>query len=169
MSNPAESPVRETDKDISQERRQALIAFILGGVVVVTLTTTVVLALIFLGSMRDNEESSADDSVQIDSFADCVAAGNPVQESFPRVCTSEDGSTFVEEVEPENGEYYGSSTLAECSQNSDCQVGGCNAEICGSEADARDSVSVCILPEQPLPQDLGYSCSCVQNQCQWAQ
>ncbi|TSC76218.1 MAG: hypothetical protein G01um101431_839 [Parcubacteria group bacterium Gr01-1014_31] len=30
------------------------------------------------------------------SFSDCVAAGNPVQESFPRQCRTPDGRMFVE-------------------------------------------------------------------------
>ena len=36
----------------------------------------------------------------IDSFEDCVAAGNPVMESFPRQCNTEDGMYFVEKIDP---------------------------------------------------------------------
>jgi uncharacterized protein YceK len=35
---------------------------------------------------------------QITNFEECVAAGNPVMESYPRQCRA-DGQTFVEEVE----------------------------------------------------------------------
>ena len=34
----------------------------------------------------------------INSFEDCAAAGNPIQESFPRRCRSADGRSFVEDV-----------------------------------------------------------------------
>jgi hypothetical protein len=37
-------------------------------------------------------------SSPIASFEDCVAAGNPAMESYPRKC-AEDGKTFVEEIE----------------------------------------------------------------------
>jgi len=34
----------------------------------------------------------------IDSFEDCVAAGNPVMESYPRQCKTSDGKHFVESI-----------------------------------------------------------------------
>ena len=34
----------------------------------------------------------------INSFEDCVADGNPVMESYPRQCRTEDGKHFVEEI-----------------------------------------------------------------------
>jgi hypothetical protein len=33
------------------------------------------------------------------SFEDCVRAGNPVMESYPRQCRAEDGRLFVEEID----------------------------------------------------------------------
>ena len=35
----------------------------------------------------------------IESFEECAAAGNPVMESYPRQCRTEDGKHFVEEVD----------------------------------------------------------------------
>ena len=35
----------------------------------------------------------------INSFEECAAAGNPVMESYPRQCRSQDGRLFVEEIE----------------------------------------------------------------------
>ena len=35
---------------------------------------------------------------QINSFEQCVDAGNPVMESYPRQCTTKDGKHFVEEI-----------------------------------------------------------------------
>ena len=34
----------------------------------------------------------------IDSFEECVAAGNPVMESYPRQCKTSDGKHFIEEI-----------------------------------------------------------------------
>ena len=39
-----------------------------------------------------------DDVVVIDSFEDCLAAGNVVMESYPRQCRTADGQHFVEEI-----------------------------------------------------------------------
>lgn len=36
---------------------------------------------------------------QVTNFEDCVAAGNPVMESYPRQCRSAQGDLFVEEVD----------------------------------------------------------------------
>ena len=35
----------------------------------------------------------------IESFEDCVAAGNPIMESYPRQCRTSDGKHFVEEID----------------------------------------------------------------------
>lgn len=45
-----------------------------------------------LQKIRNTVESS------IDSFEECVAAGNPVMESYPRQCKTSDGKNFVEEA-----------------------------------------------------------------------
>ncbi len=34
----------------------------------------------------------------IDNFEECIAAGNPALESFPRQCIAQDGKHFVEEI-----------------------------------------------------------------------
>jgi|GEM_PF-5816088 len=63
-------------------------------------------------------------------------------------------------------EYYGSSLLGTCDCGCDCVTDGCNGEICRSKDD--ESVgTICSIPDKPLPADLGYSCTCVQNKCQW--
>ncbi|MDP7079786.1 MAG: Kazal-type serine protease inhibitor domain-containing protein [Candidatus Undinarchaeales archaeon] len=36
---------------------------------------------------------------EIDSFEECIAAGNPAMESYPRQCRSAGGRTFTEEIE----------------------------------------------------------------------
>lgn len=40
-------------------------------------------------------------SVQITTFEECVAAGNPVMESYPPQCHTPDGKHFVQTVVPE--------------------------------------------------------------------
>lgn len=35
------------------------------------------------------------DNLNITNFRQCVAAGNPVQESYPEVCTTNDGRSFA--------------------------------------------------------------------------
>jgi eight-cysteine-cluster-containing protein len=63
-------------------------------------------------------------------------------------------------------EYYGYSTFGYCKNNFDCFVSGCNREICQSKfEEAR--FSVCIIPNKPTPQQIGYSCVCLNNRCQW--
>jgi hypothetical protein len=36
---------------------------------------------------------------QIDSFEQCIAAGNPAMESHPRQCRTVDGKHFVEQID----------------------------------------------------------------------
>lgn len=64
--------------------------------------------LYFLTSNQDGRGSPEvnDDRIlrivplnEINSFEDCVTAGNPVMESYPRQCRTVDGQTFVEEIQ----------------------------------------------------------------------
>jgi len=64
--------------------------------------------LYFLTSNRDGRGSPEinDDRIlrivplnEINSFEDCVSAGNSVMESYPRQCRTVDGQTFVEEIQ----------------------------------------------------------------------
>jgi hypothetical protein len=48
------------------------------------------------GSIEE-EDTGASDS-QISSFEECVTAGNPVMESYPRQCRTSDGEFFIEEI-----------------------------------------------------------------------
>jgi len=43
----------------------------------------------------------------IDSFEECVAAGNPVMESYPRQCRTVDGKHFVEFIPTQNNQKIG--------------------------------------------------------------
>lgn len=71
---------------------------------------------------------------------------------------------------PEEGEkenYYGSSTFWPCQIDTDCLTSGCNGEICQGKSE-ETLYSICIVPTDPTPGQLGYSCGCVENKCQWA-
>ncbi|NQU77810.1 hypothetical protein HQ544_03880 [Candidatus Falkowbacteria bacterium] len=37
---------------------------------------------------------------EITNFEECISAGNPAMESYPRQCMTEDGQSFTEEIEP---------------------------------------------------------------------
>ena len=51
----------------------------------------------------------------VSSFDECVAAGNPVMESYPRQCRSQSGELFVEQINPDGN---------------DCIVTGCSGQVC---------------------------------------
>jgi eight-cysteine-cluster-containing protein len=111
-----------------------------------------------------NKEDS--DFVEITNFEDCVSAGYPVMESYPRQCSVPDGGHFVEEF-PAVEEYYGSSSFTNCESSEECFVSGCNGEVCGG-VDDEGFASICVVPDMPLPKDLGYSCGCFESKCQWS-
>lgn len=57
----------------------------------------VLLATIFgMQYLLESRDTPAD---TITSFEECVAAGNPVMESYPRQCRTADGDLFVEEID----------------------------------------------------------------------
>lgn len=41
---------------------------------------------------------NAQENVQVASFSECIAAGNPVMESYPRQCRTPEGVTFTENI-----------------------------------------------------------------------
>ncbi len=65
--------------------------------------TIVILLVIFLivgGFMFLYKEASSPSLSQIKSFEDCVDAGYPILESYPRQCNTPDGRNFVEDITP---------------------------------------------------------------------
>jgi len=69
----------------------------------------VALALVFWGfkQLSGTEDDNGDlinDGFGIASFEECVAAGYPVMESYPRQCRTPDGTTFIEGGGVEPGE-----------------------------------------------------------------
>lgn len=73
------------------------------------------------------------------NFEECAAAGNPVMESYPRQCRTEDGRIFVEEV----GDTYPSQLPDSGITTNGCAVAGCSGQLCVSIEEANDRVTTC--------------------------
>ena len=135
--------------------------------IIVVCVVLVVLVALFAVFYYEKEEVSQD----VSTFQECVDAGYPVMETYPAQCSTPDGKrVFLQEIDDflddYEGEFYGSSTNYPCEVDEDCLVSGCNNEICQS-TEEEEMMSACLFPEQPLPQDLGYSCGCFEGECQW--
>lgn len=72
--------------------------------VIIIVACTVVVMIGLSGAMAlirsnnaDKDRASTDTKTtgEITNFKECAAAGNPVQESYPERCTTEDGKSFV--------------------------------------------------------------------------
>lgn len=99
----------------------------------------------------------------VTTFEECAAAGNPVMESYPRQCRSEDGRLFVEEIP--NGPTSGDDGI----QSNGCAVAGCSGQLCVSADEASTIVTTCEYRSE-------YSCyanaSCepqTDGKCGWTQ
>ena len=102
------------------------------------LTIVLVAAIIGLGyGVFSNRIVQAPGGDVIASFEDCVAAGNPVMESYPRQCRTPDGKNFVENISP-NGPEDGLGL-----QMNGCAVAGCSGQLCVSADEAGDIVTTC--------------------------
>lgn len=65
----------------------------------ITLLAVAAIFLIVLGYLVFANFSKLAPQKNIQSFADCVAAGYPVMESYPRQCRTPDGRNFVEQIQ----------------------------------------------------------------------
>lgn len=72
----------------------------------------------------------------ITTFEECAAAGNPVMESYPRQCMTQDGRHFVEEIS-------GFPTSNEGISANGCAVAGCSQQLCVSAEEAATIVTTC--------------------------
>ncbi len=61
---------------------------------------------------------------EITSFEECVAAGNPVMESYPRQCKTADGTTFTEQLEEPEFETITYEEAIQIAQDSECTEKG---------------------------------------------
>lgn len=83
-------------------------------------------------------DHNLNDDHHVTNFEECVAAGNPVMESYPRQCRTKDGRLFVEEVamqvpNPPQGVVVGEG----------CAIGGCSAQLCGEEGEIENVATTC--------------------------
>lgn len=60
--------------------------------------------------------------------------------------------------------FCGSSSMAECSQDSDCVKSGCSGQVCESSK-TEGMVTTCEWLDCYASE--GHKCGCVDNKCQW--
>lgn len=138
----------------------------------------ILLLLILLVTVGRNQLRNVDRNTEL-TWENCIDLPDSViQESYPERCIAKDGRSVTRPLTPEEqdrlnppiasatADYYGSSTSAACTSDNDCIVSGCNSEICQGK-DEEEGASICILPDKPLPKDVGLSCDCSSNKCQW--
>lgn len=75
----------------------------------------------------------------IATFEDCVAAGNPVMESYPRQCKTADSRHFVEGMPPVSSEGGDGTGMT----FNGCAVAGCSQHLCVSTEEATTIVTTC--------------------------
>lgn len=121
----------------------------------------VLIALFTLFSYTNNSEA------KILSFEDCVAAGNPILESYPEQCITEGGKHFSrklsvrEQMYIDTGEYP---AKGYCASSEECVTDGCSSQICRSVYD-ESVVTTCEVTNSK--RDESYKCNCITSKCQW--
>lgn len=91
-------------------------------------------------SSSDNEPNSDGSTSEVKNFAECVAAGYPVMESFPEQCTTPDGQVFVNS--PSDTPPQENLLCRDSCGDGSCQEVVCQAEGCP-----------CAESEDTCPQD----------------
>lgn len=59
-------------------------------IILIVLAVIGIVAMIWFAWLKPSRENSS-----VNTYKECVAAGNPVQESYPSVCVTKDGKRFV--------------------------------------------------------------------------
>lgn len=93
----------------------------------------VVLLLIGALIMAFVDNTQQGQTLSITNFEECVAAGNPVMESYPEQCRAFDGRRFVNERQSAPGPIA----------SSGCAVAGCSGQMCVSLEEADGLVTTC--------------------------
>ncbi|MCH7560679.1 MAG: hypothetical protein IIC67_04815, partial [Thaumarchaeota archaeon] len=65
----------------------------------VIIAVIIVILVVAIGALMVTEKETVSDTSIINNFEECIAAGNPAMESYPRQCRTEDGKHFVEVLE----------------------------------------------------------------------
>ena len=114
------------------------------------------------------------------NFKECIQAGNPAMESYPRQCRTKEGQTFIEVLSPEEqakvnppdivkpttDEFCGWSTNETCKVDLDCVTGGCSGQVCRAE-DGEDVITTCEAQACYDAAKYGYTCQCANQECKW--
>ncbi|MEX0931192.1 MAG: hypothetical protein WDZ88_00415 [Candidatus Paceibacterota bacterium] len=103
-------------------------------------------------------EAPTKDASSVTSFEECVEAGNPVMESYPRQCRHE-GVTFVEKLTNDDLFPPDNATAVTCTPEQRDRV--CTREynpVCGLT-----QVECITEPCDPVPQTYGNACDACSN------
>ncbi len=124
-----------------------------------TFVVILIIILTGIGFLFFNSPKVIKKNLLITNFKECLNAGYPVMETYPRQCRTPNGELFVEVVE--NREPTPSPRVA-----GKCFIGGCSAQICSDE---EGMVSTCEYREE-------YACyktaTCERQssgQCSWTE
>lgn len=112
--------------------------FKITGLLILAFVLTIVALVLLKVTPRINSLPQA----VVTNFDECAAAGNPVMESYPRQCRTEDGRLFVEEI-PQPGDTYPSQLPGEGLVANGCAVAGCSSQLCVSAEEAATMVTTC--------------------------
>lgn len=117
----------------------------------------VIVAIILGYWLYETNKTPADNApLFVTNFEECVAAGYPVAESFPRQCRTPDGTVYVENTGEDQGPVV----------RDGCYIGGCSNTICSDEPGA---VSTC----EYRPEYACYSTATCERQddgkCGWTE
>ena len=98
-----------------------------------------VLALVALVLLKVAPRIQPNMAPVISNFEECAAAGNPVMESYPRQCRTQDGRVFVEDVPLE----IATTSSDFASMDNGCAIAGCSGQLCVSADEAPTIVTTC--------------------------
>lgn len=103
----------------------------------------IMLSIIILGGCTKKTE--------ITNFEDCINAGNPIMESYPRQCTA-NGQTFTEEInklrlqcESENGTWINTAKECEGISKQSCDKLGGTFNECASACRNNPDAEICTM------------------------
>lgn len=110
--------------------------------------------------LKNNTVPDTDTQVTVTNFEECVAAGNPVMESYPRQCRHE-GVTYVEEVDNPPAPSPDDSPTGSVTCTPDQRDVMCTAQyepVCGLT-----QVECITTPCNPVPETYGNACTACSN------
>ncbi len=112
-------------------------------------------------------------SVAINNFEECAAAGRPIMESYPRQCAGPDGRTFVEIIANEPNLPPDTSVIEQPTPTpkpaAACVRGGCSSQLCLSKEDAENMVTTCEYRAEYACYNTARCERQTSGQCGWTQ